>query len=110
VAVAAQPGSGRGRRREGGVHTWWARGRARRNGGGDRRRSGGELGGGGGENGQPDGVDLKLGGASDLENFRGWTRPLYARHFYRRLALTTACRNRFYRQWSMQPPVEGGWH
>jgi len=69
------------RRREGGGHTCWAWGRARSNGGGDRRRSGGELGGGSDENGQPDGVDLKLRGASDLENFRGWTRPFICAAF-----------------------------
>jgi len=45
------------------------------NGGGDRRRSGDEFGGGGGETRQPDGVGLKLRGASNMENFRGWTRP-----------------------------------
>ena len=65
----------------GGGHTCWAWGRARSNDGGDRKRSGGELGGGGGENGQPDGVGLKLRGASDLENFRGWTRPFICAAF-----------------------------
>jgi hypothetical protein len=99
VAAAAQPrlGSVRGRRREGGGHTWWARGRARRNGGGDRRESGGELGGGGGENGHPDGVGLKLRGARDLENFRGWTWPFICAAFLQAVRYV----NRLYKYFSI---------
>ena len=50
---------------------------------------------------QPAGVDSNSGAPSDLENFGCLRVAFIWPPFLRGLALTTACRNAFYRRWSM---------